>query len=128
MVRCRAVDARGLARMHGLGRVAFGLGLLLAPERLAGPWLGSQARSPGAKVALAGLGARDLGIGLGAAWAAGAGTEVRPWILAGVLADAADCTATIRHRRSLPALGVVGVGALAAGSAAFGAWLALGAD
>jgi hypothetical protein len=118
------MDLLTLARTHALGRVALGAGLLAAPSLAGGAWLGrGAARSVGTQVAVAALGARDVAIGLGAAWALGGGTGARPWLLAGAFADAVDLAVTARHRDSLPPAAVLGVGALAGGSAAFGLWL-----
>jgi hypothetical protein len=114
------VDPLLLARLQALGRIALGAGLVVAPSRLAGAWLGADAARPGTRVALAGLGARDLAIGVGAAWALGGGENARPWLLAGVVADAADLAATLARRDDLPAFGVVAVGAIAACSTALG--------
>jgi hypothetical protein len=114
------VDALLIARLQALGRVAIGAGLVLAPERLASGWLGADARRPGTRVALAGLGARDLAIGAGAAWALGGGEDARGWLLAGVVVDATDLAVTIARRDALPTFGVVAVGAIAAASTAIG--------
>lgn len=117
------MDARTLARLHALGRVALGSGLTLAPRRTGAAWLGRDARRAGTQVATQALGARDLAIGAGAAYAAGQGHGARPWILAGVVADAVDLAATLRARDDLPLPAVAGVGLLAGGSALFGLWL-----
>jgi hypothetical protein len=117
------VDARSIARLHALGRVAIGAGFVLAPERAAPAWAGSVGARPGARVLAAALGARDLGIGLGALHAFQEGRGVRPWLRAGLLADAVDLGATLRHRTRLPATAVAGVVVLAGGSIALGAWL-----
>jgi hypothetical protein len=117
----RAGDAHTIARCHALGRVAMGAALTFAPGPLASAWTGSA--SPGARLLTSALGARDLGIGLGAAFALGRGTGARPWVRAGVLADATDLVATLRARRDLPALGVAGVAVIATGSTLLGLWL-----
>jgi hypothetical protein len=114
-------DAASLARWHALGRVAMGAALTFAPGPLASAWTGSA--SPGARLLTSALGARDLGIGLGAALALGRGTGARPWVRAGVLADATDLVATLRARRDLPVLGVAGVVVMATGSTLLGLWL-----
>ena len=117
-VACPAVDARSIARLHALGRLALGAGLALAPGRVAGGWVGGVAdrpRGPGARRrprrARRGARARDpraLRRGRGAA----------DWIRAGMLADAADLVATLRARDSLPPLAAPAVAALAGGSVA----------
>jgi hypothetical protein len=117
------MDARTLARVQALGRVAVGTALTLAPGRAGAGWMGHDARRPATQVAISALGARDLAIGLGAAYAAGQGYGAWPWLRAGILADATDLAATLRARDHLSPLAVAGVGALAAGSALLGLWL-----
>jgi hypothetical protein len=121
------MEPRAAARVLTLGRVAFGVALLAAPSRFGPGWIGEVADRPAAQVPLASVGARDIGIGLGGAWALSNDTA-RPWLLAGALADAADLAATIRHRDALPITGVIGVAALAAGATAAGVWLAAELD
>lgn len=118
------MDARTLARLQALGRVAVGGALTLAPARAAGGWIGRDARRPGTQVVVSAFGARDLAIGLGTAYAAGQGHGAGPWLRAGILADTADLAATLRARDHLSPLAVAGVGAVAAGSALLGLWLA----
>jgi hypothetical protein len=98
--------------------------LTFAPGIAARSWIGRDAAAPGAQVITTAMGARELAIALGVLRAIRAGRGARPWVLAGVLGDTADLIATLRARDALPAGAVVGVGALAAGSAAVGAWLA----
>jgi hypothetical protein len=121
------MQARTAAWMLTLGRVTLGIALMAAPSKLAAGWIGEVADRPGAQVSLASLGARDMAIGLGGAWALGNG-RARPWLLAGALADAADLAATIRHRERLPLTGVIGVSSLASGATVVGVWLATEVD
>ena len=115
---------RDLARSQALGRAAAGIALIVAPNRVAGAWIGARpAARPGTAVAVIAMGARDLGLGLGTARAVGQGYGAGPWIAAGVLADAADFTATWRAREALPRLGATGVALLAGTSAFLGLWL-----
>ena len=107
--RGRRPDARAGARRSGLVR----------PRRAAGP---------GTRVATRALGARDLAIGLGTAYAAGQGDGARPWLLAGVLADATDLAATLRARDDLSAAAVAGVGVIAGGSVLLGLWFQAALD
>ncbi len=113
------MDARLLGRAIGAGRIGFGIALLVAPERVARPWLGGDARRTGTQVAARALGARDLVLGAGAL-AAGDG-ELRAWLAAAAVGDLADFLATVTAGDALPVSGRVMVGALAAGSAALGA-------
>ena len=113
-------DSRSLARVHALGRAATGVALTLAPARVGGAWVGPVGERPEVRVITAAMGARDLAIGAGAALALARGSGARPWILAGVAADAVDLAATLRARDSLPPLSVAGVTVIAAGSVAVG--------
>jgi hypothetical protein len=118
----RRVDPRAIARLHALGRVAFGAALAAAPARTAVAWVGPAGRKPASTVPTTAMGVRDLAIGLGAVRALGQGFGARPWLWAGTAADVADLVATVRAGRALPRSAVVGVGALAAGSALLGLW------
>ncbi len=116
------MDARTLARLQAAGRVGLGAALVIAPGRVAGAWVGPLGRRRQAQVIAAGLGARDVGLGAGVLRALGEGRGARPWILAGVIADATDLAATLGGRRVLPPLAVAGVSAIAGGSVAVGLW------
>jgi hypothetical protein len=70
------------------------------------------------------VGARDLALGVGAAVALRTGAPARTWLLAGVLADLGDLGSTIGERATMPRNGLIGVAALAGGSALLGGWLA----
>jgi hypothetical protein len=113
-----------LARYQALGRVALGAGLLAMPAGLTGAWIGRTASRPGPRVLTRALGARDVALGLGQLRAVSAGAGVRPWLLAGMLADAVDLVASARERDDLPSLGAAGVSAMAAASTALGVYLA----
>jgi hypothetical protein len=122
------MDARSLARLQALGRLALGAGLMATPGAVAGGWVGGVAdRQEGQTLAI-GLGARDVAIAAGALRALAAGHGAGGWVRAGMLADAADLVATLRARDSLPALAVPAVVALAGGSLVLGAWLQSAVD
>jgi len=96
------VEARDLALSNARGRMAIGAALVLAP-RLAGPmWIGRDADSRAVKVLARGLGARDVGIGLGTAVALDRGAPVRGWLEGGALADAVDLVSTLLAGNSIP--------------------------
>jgi hypothetical protein len=118
------MDARTLARLHSVGRVAIGAAAVAAPGMWARAWIGDDGRRRSVGALAVGLGARDAAIGLGVVRAVGEGHGARPWLAAGVVGDAADLVATLRRRDELPAAAVVGVSLLAGGSIAAGAWLA----
>jgi hypothetical protein len=122
------MDARSIARLQALGRLAIGAGLMAAPGAVAGGWVGGVAdRREGQALAI-GLGARDMGLALGALRALGAGHGAGGWVRAAMLADAADLVATLRARDSLSGLAVPAVVVLAGGSLALGAWLQAAVD
>jgi hypothetical protein len=118
------MNARTLASLVASGRIAAGIGLALTPGLVTRPWIGAVAGTTGARVLSAGFGARDVAIGAGTLRALGSGGAVHEWLLAGALTDAADLVATVAGRRSLPAFGVAGAGALAATGVVAGVWAA----
>jgi hypothetical protein len=115
---------RSVAAAVAAGRIGLGAALVLAPGRMGAAWTGRDGGRPAARVLAAGLGARDLAIGVGTAWGLVQGFGAGPWLWAGALTDAADCVAMLRARGSLPALRVAGAAAFAAGGALTGIWLA----
>jgi hypothetical protein len=116
-----AASAQGPA--YALGRAALGAGLVLAPERLGRPWLGSAAGTPGGQAVLRGLGIRDLALGLLLLRSLGDRDAAPAIARACALSDGVDATATVLARRAIPATGW-GVVALAAGGAVAGLRLA----
>jgi hypothetical protein len=122
------MDARSLARLHALGRLAIGAGLVAAPGVVAGGWVGGLARTPQGQVLAVGFGARDVAIALGSLRGVGAGYGAAGWIRAGMLADAADLVATLKARDGLPSLAAPAVALLAGGSIVLGAWLQAAVD
>ncbi len=106
------------------GRIAFGLALIALPERVGASWLGAAGEQPAVHVALRGLGARDIGLAAGAAWAAGRDGAVKPWLLAAVGGDLADLAATLAAGDAVPLRARRGTLALAGASALAGAALA----
>jgi hypothetical protein len=117
------LDPRTLVRLHALGRAAVGAAFTLAPGRAGRTWIGRRANRPESTVLSMAFGGRDLGIALGVLHATSNGYGARPWIQAGVLADAIDFAATYRARRALPASAAAGVLLVASGSVLLGAWL-----
>lgn len=101
-------------------RVAIGLGLLAAPEQVGGSWLGRTASQAPTKVAVRGLGARDLALGLaqlGALRATGSsGTGLA--VLTGLAAacDTVDALTTAAAGDELPGGGTTSVAVASAGA------------
>jgi hypothetical protein len=125
------VDARTIAAGLNVGRAVVGGALLAAPARAGAAWVGPEATLPSTGVMTRAMGARDLGLALGTLAAlrsgrsSGAGGGARTWLLAGVLADAADLAATLAAGRSLPPAGRNGTAVVAAAATATGLALAL---
>jgi len=113
------MNAALTARLIAAGRVGFGVALILAPRRVTAQWLGRDARRAGTQVISRGLGARDLVLGAGALVVPEA--QLRPWVVAAIVADAADLVATVAAGDSLPLTGRVLVGAVASAGAVLGA-------
>jgi hypothetical protein len=112
------MDASRLARTVAALRLAFGAGLVLAPARLAEPWVGSDGTRPGTTVITRALGARDAALGAGALAADEAGLPL--WLAAAVAADTADLLSTLAGGPAVPARGRVLVAILAGAGAASG--------
>jgi hypothetical protein len=112
------MNAAYVGRAVAAGRVGFGLALVVVPERVTSLWLGKDAARAGTQVVSRGLGARDVALGAGALIAPSA--ELRPWLIAAVLADAADLVGTLAAGDALPRAGRALVGAVAAGGVVLG--------
>ena len=96
------MDDVALARVLGAGRAVLGAGLLVAPAALGRPWIGAAADTPGAQVALRGLGVRDLVLGGIALHLAPHGRRAAAPPTRCALSDAVDFGATLAARRALP--------------------------
>jgi hypothetical protein len=118
------VNPRAAARLIGIARVAIGSGLLVAPRLFTPMWVGRRGLTPAAALFTRALAARDVGIGAGAL----AGRDLRPWLLAGMAADATDLAATVIQRDDLPATAVPLVLATAGAGIALGAYALTGVD
>jgi len=109
-----------------VGRIVIGTVLLVRPELATNGWIGRRAAAkPTARVLARALGIRDLAIGAGALRALG-GRNPRPWLVAGLVADATDVAVTWAERGSLPVTAVPSVGAAGGAGVAIGAYGLLG--
>lgn len=112
-------------RALALGRIAVGAVFVAAPGPTTRAWLGAEHEDdPGREIAVRGLGARDVVLGVGALVALRSGGDARTaarWVEAGVVADLADTAATLvaegggDRQRALSA--AVAIGAAATGLA-----------
>jgi hypothetical protein len=83
-------------------RIAYGAALIAAPARLTRRWLGPAVDRDPTRVALRGLGAREVLLHAGGLAATLRGGAVRPWLAASVAGDVSDIAATAGGRRGLP--------------------------
>jgi len=120
--------AQKTAIAFALGRIAFGVGLVAAPQRVAKGWLAQDARRPSTQVAIRGLGARDIALAAGAVLAAREGAALRPWLIGCLVCDLADVASTLAAGSALPARSRWGTVALAGSAAIAGAALTARVD
>ena len=109
-------------------RVAYGAGLVAAPERLTRRWLGPAAGAPPTQVPLRGMGAREIVVHGAAIAAVLRDAPLRPYLAASAAGDVADILATVAGRRGLPAGSAPATLAVAGGSALLTAGLAAAVD
>jgi hypothetical protein len=77
-------------QLYAFGRIAFGVASLAAPAVTGATLAGPGGALPDAQAFLRGMGAREVGLGLGLLAAIGSHAPVRRWVIAGLLADAGD--------------------------------------
>jgi hypothetical protein len=119
------IGARGAAGALALGRVALGVAVLAAPERVTTRWLGRHARHPAVRYLAHSLGIRDVALGaLALASLRDDGGSAAQVQAACAAADAVDAVATVAARSELPALGAAGTVAVAGGAAVAELYLA----
>ena len=107
---------RDLLTLLAAGRIALGAGLIVKPDLVTGIWLGRDGRRPAIGALSRGFGARDAALGAGTLGAMRSGGSLRPWILAGIAADATDLVAVYAARDSLPSYAVPMIYALVGGA------------
>jgi len=107
---------------YAVGRLAFGVAALGAPALVGRAFAGAGGAEPDAQAFLRGVGGREIGLALGLLAALRADGPVRPWLIAGVLADSSDLAGIAGTWQHLPPakrwLGVGTAGAAAAMGAA----------
>jgi hypothetical protein len=109
-------------------RAAYGAALLAAPGRVTRQWLGPAAARPPAVVAVRGLAAREIAVHVAAMVDALRGAPLRPWLALSIAGDLADIAATAAGRHGVPDKAPAKTLAVAGGSAAISAALALLVD
>ena len=120
---------RNLTAAFALGRLAFGAGLIASPEKVASGWLGADAQRGPVRIAVRGLGARDIALSAGALATLRDTDALRLWLAGGVLSDLCDVLATlVTPGGVLPGNARWGTVALGGGSALAGAALIAAID
>ena len=88
-------DEIELAQAFGLVRAVVGAAMFIAPRRVGRAWTGEETEGVSANLAVRGMGARDVALGLGILLAIERGAPVRGWLEASALADSADAAGTL---------------------------------
>jgi hypothetical protein len=107
-------------------RVAYGVGLVAAPERLGAGWIGASASTKAGQVPLRALGAREAAFHGAALIALVRDEPLRRWLMASITGDLTDVISTIAARREMPGKAPVLTVALGGGAAVLSAVLARG--
>lgn len=108
------------ARAVAIGRIAFGVALLIWPKRVLASWVGEHAEHPAVLALARSIGIRDLVFGAMALHTV-EHPEIGPrWQATCAVSDSVDLLATVAARSDLPATGVAGTALLAGGGAASG--------
>jgi hypothetical protein len=106
-------------QLYAFGRITFGAAALAAPAITGATLAGPDAALPDAQAFLRGMGAREIGLGLGLLAAIRSGGPVRQWVIAILLGDAGDIIGIGRAWRHMPpAKRWVGLGTAGAAAAA----------
>ncbi len=114
---------RQVARGVAVGRMLFGIAMLIAPKRVAAGWVGAaHAERPAVQALMRSIGIRDLVIGMIALHTVDH-PEIGPrWQATCAAVDAVDLLATVAAAGDLPAAGVAGTSLVAGSAAAAGLW------
>jgi hypothetical protein len=88
-------NTRHATAAFAASRIAFGAGLVAAPGTVAGRWLGDDAQRDPVKVAIRGLGARDIALSVGALATLDDPDRLATWLAVTILSDLTDMAATL---------------------------------
>ena len=116
------MDHAALARNGAMARIGVGAAFLLLPVAATRPLVGPDAERPATKMFVRGLGIRDVLLGVGLLRAASRKESLRPWQIAGSVADGTDALATLATFGHLRRFGRVAAIAAAATSAVLGGY------
>jgi len=117
-------STRTLTTAFALSRLLFGVGLIVAPDKLSARWIGKDGQRGPVKVILRGLGARDIALSAGALASLGDADQLAAWLAGAIIGDLADVAAIfVPSASQLPPNARLGTVALGGGAAAAGAAL-----
>jgi len=110
--------------LFALARVAFGAGLVAAPDRVAAGWIGADAGREPVKIVIRAVGARDIALSAGLLTSLSENEGAAPWLIFTIASDLCDLTATLlAPAESLPPRARWGTAVMAGGAALAGAGL-----
>lgn len=89
------MNARNILGAVAVGRLLFGLWMLVSPAQVGGRWLGRGATGSESAMFVRAVGGRDVAYALGSLQAVRAGSDLKPWLGASVLVDGTDAVATL---------------------------------
>jgi hypothetical protein len=118
------MEARDLAIGLAGGRIAIGVGSLLAPGLVGRAMMGSDGDSGGTRLFLRILGARDLALGIGVLVALDRDAPVQGWLRASAVVDGFDAAGSLLARRHLRPTVFPAAAAGATAGALLSGWLA----
>jgi hypothetical protein len=93
---------RPLETLYGLGRLAFGAGLLAAPGPFGEILMGKIARKSAVAAMFRFYGTRDTALGIGTLRAVTRGDDVSGWLVAGIASDLLDAGVMLAERDAIP--------------------------
>ena len=88
--------------VYAISRTLLGVAALTAPAAAGRAIAGAGGAEPDAQAFLRGMGGREIGLGLGLLATMQAKGPVRPWLIAGVLADCGDIAGIAGAWRHMP--------------------------
>ena len=118
------VEDLQVARMLGAVRAGLGVAMFVAPRRVARSWTGANDEGVPTTLALRGMAARDIALGLGLVKAVDSGASTRGWLEAGAMSDAGDAVATLFSWKEMGGIRRLWWFAIEAGTAVFAMQLA----
>ena len=114
------MDHRQVVRILSTLRVVIGAVLVVAPGVAGRRWIGEPADDARVKVAIRGLGARDVALGLGALRALDRGEPARGWVQLAAIGDTTDAVSGVLGARRLGLVRSLATVVSAGGAAALG--------